>query len=1320
MTESESAHPGTAEHRYGSYRVLEPLGSGGMSSVYRAVHVDTGHEVALKVLPPAMAKNPVVLQRFLREARSAESLEHPHIVSIYDRGLDQGRHYLVLEYVPGSDLHEWVQRRGPLAAAEAIRVIRDVAEGLEFASGRGLVHRDIKPSNILRVQSGEIKIIDLGLALQADYEDERVTREGTTVGTVDYMAPEQARDSRAASLQSDIYSLGCTFYYVLTGIPPYPGGDITDKLTRHVRSPAPDVRDLRPDVPASLAEVMLRMMAKRPEDRFASYAELMAELDRVVVDDSRSPSVALVPLDDVGSVAAAPAWGQAGSPPVARGPDLRAPSSIPEISLANLPPEFGEPVFREAVAGGAGAPPAVLPRTGAIDRQAIDAGVAAGLRLSPSGWIALSVLIGALFVTAVIAIDRLVRSPAARRPMAADLEESAPDAAASRIEAPEPRPPSIRERAPAVVASRPRDTDRPAPSPAPPRVEAPPVWEEPEDPDDTRDNAKPYPPEVLARYLPDWALAPVPSRLEGRTTVLRRVVESRDQATVSTLRMALDETRGTTEIADEGPFLINDFRVPGDKRLLRARPGFRPIIRIERPAVEAVRSQSAVIELKGKSLTLDSLDLILDVSRLPPAQDALFSCSGSSLTVRRCTITLVNPGNQPFTLVRADGSSGRGSRLRFENTLVRGAFSSAFDLGGGSVDVAVSGLVLLGSQGPIVRVDQEARGCDHRFSAIGSVLACRGPAFRLGAAGADDGSRPRPIVIRAFDSVFGRFHGAGIASVIAVESVRCEPTESVEWAGDRNLFYGWKGFFASGVERTVRIPTLSAFRSTWNGAERTSVEIPFAWPQPAHLDEAVPDELSQFVQGREVTLRPVALPGPFLGPKTLGSFATPSPPVSVSAALPPGPSRGPMAAEDVGGQVRVSSKARLDRSGELAPAAGRPGAGLPHELVFDADAGRWHGDLGAFLRENLAPGLAHARVRAIGSGPRQCSPVRLPDGLVLELIVDPPAKKGDEWLSWSPEAESTAGALLELRGGRLALSQLRLRADERATVEALIRVEDGDLMVRGCQLVAPRGSETRTRRLISFEAPSTKPRRLAGVPATTSAEAGRPTCDLGDSILITGGAALRADVGRGKIGLSNCALAAGTSAIELEPARVARSRFDADLWLSRCTIASEQNVVKLGPWPGRGTGPDRPWLISTDHCAFLGTYDRRASETVLLRADEEAMAGGTVFWQAHGDAYEVDVFTAAGSDPPPNRPQDVLFHWINFWGSNHIRDVTGPRGASTHPTVRPFERLRPGRVDPADLVLDPAYHPGRARLDVGADLARLGVVRRPAQGAKAR
>ena len=208
----------------GATAFSSPLGIGGMSSVFRAVHAETNHEVALKVLTRSLAKNATLLQRFLREARSAETLEHPNIVAIYDRGIDSGRHYLVLEYVAGGDFHDYVCSAGPLSLAEALAVVKSVAAGLKYAANRGLIHRDVKPSNILRTPEGQIKIIDLGLALQNEFEDERVTREGTTVGTVDYMAPEQARDSRATSIQSDMYSLGCTLYYLLTGVPPFPGG----------------------------------------------------------------------------------------------------------------------------------------------------------------------------------------------------------------------------------------------------------------------------------------------------------------------------------------------------------------------------------------------------------------------------------------------------------------------------------------------------------------------------------------------------------------------------------------------------------------------------------------------------------------------------------------------------------------------------------------------------------------------------------------------------------------------------------------------------------------------------------------------------------------------------------------------------------------------------------------------------------------------------------------------------------------------------------------------------------------------------------------
>jgi eukaryotic-like serine/threonine-protein kinase len=192
-----------------------------MSSVFQAVHTDTKHEEALKILPRDFAKNQVKLQQFLRDARNAEALEHPNITTILDRGVDDGRHYLVMELVEGGDLQERVKNKGPLGIAGAVSVIRAVSLGIRFAALRGLIHRDNKPANILMTPNGQVKIVDLGMAVLSENEDVRVTREGTTVGTVDYMSPEQAHDSRATTFRSDIYSLGATLYFLLTGSLPF-------------------------------------------------------------------------------------------------------------------------------------------------------------------------------------------------------------------------------------------------------------------------------------------------------------------------------------------------------------------------------------------------------------------------------------------------------------------------------------------------------------------------------------------------------------------------------------------------------------------------------------------------------------------------------------------------------------------------------------------------------------------------------------------------------------------------------------------------------------------------------------------------------------------------------------------------------------------------------------------------------------------------------------------------------------------------------------------------------------------------------------------
>ncbi|MGB9687250.1 protein kinase domain-containing protein [Thermogutta sp.] len=274
----------------GSYEILEYIGGGGMGRVFRAFDARLSRVVALKVLTPEQAADPQTLARFQNEARSAARLNHPGIVQVYAAGEQDGIHYIAFEFIEGTNLRKLVEEKGPLPWMDAVRYILQVAEALDHASKRGVIHRDIKPSNIIVTHDGQAKLIDLGLArvYQPRGPAQDLTSSGTTLGTFDYIAPEQARDPRLADVRSDIYSLGCTLYYLLSGQPPFPGGTVLQKLLQHQTEEPVDIRRIRGDVPEALTRVLRRMMAKSPRQRFQSAAELAAALRELIGEGERS------------------------------------------------------------------------------------------------------------------------------------------------------------------------------------------------------------------------------------------------------------------------------------------------------------------------------------------------------------------------------------------------------------------------------------------------------------------------------------------------------------------------------------------------------------------------------------------------------------------------------------------------------------------------------------------------------------------------------------------------------------------------------------------------------------------------------------------------------------------------------------------------------------------------------------------------------------------------------------------------------------------------------------------------------------------------
>jgi eukaryotic-like serine/threonine-protein kinase len=339
------------------YRVQELIGAGAMGEVFLAIDEGLGRKVALKILADAHRNNSELRARFVREARAVAAIAHPNVVQVHATGEFDGRPWLAMELLSGSDLGSLVRAGQPLTSLEAVSAAIHAAHGLEAAAKAGLIHRDVKPTNLMRLDSGIVKVTDFGLAKPADPgEDPGLTALGVVVGTPDYIAPEQARGD-AIDSRVDVYALGCTLFFLLVGRAPFRrGNDEDDKylkvVARHLRDPAPDPRDEKPETDNDLADLTLEMMAKDPDER-PRYPQLIARLERI-----RARLLGTVPVPASSSSAKSsrqqPRAATGGSRSTRRTPPPstipaaedaatrpRLPSSAPSLSLARSGPRRG-------------------------------------------------------------------------------------------------------------------------------------------------------------------------------------------------------------------------------------------------------------------------------------------------------------------------------------------------------------------------------------------------------------------------------------------------------------------------------------------------------------------------------------------------------------------------------------------------------------------------------------------------------------------------------------------------------------------------------------------------------------------------------------------------------------------------------------------------------------------------------------------------------------------------------------------------------------------------------------------------------------------
>lgn len=993
---SEAAGKGGKQpQRIGKYEIINRIATGGMGAVYKARDVDLNRPVALKILNPELASRDIMLERFRREAKAAARLRHENIVAIYDVGEANGANYLALEFVEGQDLHDYINQKGRLDPEEARQILIQAAKALDHAHRAGVVHRDIKPSNFLITEhEGKllVKLTDLGLARHGDEDDDEsgkkpLTRAGTTIGTVDYMAPEQARKSSMADIRSDIYALGCTFYHMLGGKCPFPSGSLLEKIVQHQETEPPDVRKLNPEVPEPLVKILVRMLAKKPADRYQTPLELLKDLE--------SPEKLRVYLDKSDRMAQLTVLADLEKPI-----KKKEPSQI--LEGLELPDDDGPAIH--------------LPRRGGKRKrfrdEAAEDAEAYGKVLGklPPWW---PFVVGAAALVLVVWI------------VLSQLGSSKPKELAQVKPPIEPRKtgPDPHKEDDKKDVDKKEDDKKPLPK------------EEKKNPA----FIGPAPPLLASLFKPMALLdlaalrgemlgpfgEPTPTPAKARTV---RVSRMGQPGMVRSLAEALAADGDViVEIHDQGP--LYETTVPLIKSrqvILRAGQGFRPLLVWEMGTAAKGQGPGPWLALERGSLILEDIDFVVKWPDAPAETSAaLFSIRGGAIQARDCTFSLAGKNSRGVVLARLATPAAKTipeekntTTLRLSRCYARGTDLRILEATGGPLDVLIEGSLLVTGEQPMFQF-AGAGTEENLLRLVRSTLVTGQNLIRW--QDADKGSFPR-LKVFAWDALLARSNPVSAQGDL-IDFGNQANSSTLTWKPVNCLYAGWKRLLHS-ADRTLTTGAMERWRAAL-GFRNGDQEISEVWPGPL---------LSGLEELPAAAFWPVETPAGFAASTGTGPLGC------ELGRLPPEPSQWLQRTYD-----RIVLPAMPTLETDPVPPIPTTPEGLYHgERVELANV-----DLGQLLATRLQSAKLGPRIvfHLAGAGKHQTSPIKFKGPSQLVLYFEP-NKNDPLTLQVNPRTVDDRGGLIETEGAGLELHGARFHLDNKkaAAVPAqLIKMRGGNL-----------------------------------------------------------------------------------------------------------------------------------------------------------------------------------------------------------------------------------------------------------------------------------